>query len=422
MKVRLGRAFAIFQSAVLSSDLADGVYKTVVPLLVLTIDRSAFGVALVGAAVRLPYLVATLPAGVLADRVQPIVVMRAASAVRLLFVAALIPLTVTHGLTLWTLAALAFFIGCAGTLVDVAAQSQLARLVPLDVIPRANSVLQTIQLSCGQLAAPALGGVAIALSTDITVWSVAGLYLATLALLGWVPRHVQGAMAADLALERRNNEVSVVQELATGLKRLFERRDLVGLAVIAAANNLAYAWCLTMLPLWVVAPGPLAMSSVGYGVLLAALAVGGIASGILAPRLLPLLGDMRVLRLGVPVIGVCFIAIAVPSPIVVGIALVTYGIVSMLWNVVVVSYRQRTIPPEIFGRVNSAYRWLTWGVIPIGSVLGGVISAYLGLTLSFIIAGLIPLIAGLIVGVTPVLRSLSSSTHSIIRSSNDVSA
>lgn len=67
-KERLGPPFRLFQSAVVSSDLADGIYKIAVPLLALGISRSAVAVGAVGLAVRLPWLIATLPAGVLADR------------------------------------------------------------------------------------------------------------------------------------------------------------------------------------------------------------------------------------------------------------------------------------------------------------------------------------------------------------------
>lgn len=46
-----------------------------------------------------------------------------------------------------------------------------------------------------------------------------------------------------------------------------------------------------------------------------------------------------------------------------------------LWNVITVSLRQSLIPDRILGRVNSVYRFLGWGMMPIGAALGGVVVA-----------------------------------------------
>ena len=46
-----------------------------------------------------------------------------------------------------------------------------------------------------------------------------------------------------------------------------------------------------------------------------------------------------------------------------------------LWNVITVSLRQSLIPDRILGRVNSVYRFIGWGMMPIGSVLGGLLVA-----------------------------------------------
>jgi len=47
----------------------------------------------------------------------------------------------------------------------------------------------------------------------------------------------------------------------------------------------------------------------------------------------------------------------------------------VLWNVITVSLRQSLIPDRILGRVNSVYRFLGWGMMPIGSALGGAVVA-----------------------------------------------
>ena len=54
-----------------------------------------------------------------------------------------------------------------------------------------------------------------------------------------------------------------------------------------------------------------------------------------------------------------------------------------VWNTVTISLRQRIVPPHIFGRVNSVYRWLVWGSISIGAAIGGVVASLFGLRAPF---------------------------------------
>ena len=70
---------------------------------------------------------------------------------------------------------------------------------------------------------------------------------------------------------------------------------------------------------------------------------------------------------------------------------------AVVWNVITVSLRQEIIPDELLGRVNSVYRFFGWGMIPIGTFLGGVLVAATedslgrsaGLRVPFIVAGAI---------------------------------
>ncbi|MFC8806867.1 MFS transporter [Streptomyces anthocyanicus] len=401
-KERLGPPFRLFQSAVVSSDLADGIYKIAVPLLALGISRSAVAVGAVGLAVRLAWLIATLPAGVLADRYPPRSVMRWASAVRLPLVAAMCALAATDRLPLWALVVTAFLIGCAGIFVDVAAQSQLPRLVPVGQLPKANASLQSTQMFLAQLIGPALGGYVVALGSGGGLAVVVALYVVTVWALGLLPAAVEQAAAgharpatgpARAGAGRRSSFGSLVAELGEGLRYFRGRGDLARLATAAAVNNLSYSMCLTMLPLWAVRPGRLGLSETGYGLLLTFLAVGSILAGLVTGRILDAVGDGPVMRFGAPLLGLCFLALAVPAVPVIALGLFVYGLVSMVWNVTVTSYRQATIPLPLFGRVNAAYRWLTWGVIPFGSLFGGTLAATAGTTWVFLTAGALPLVA-----------------------------
>jgi MFS family permease len=381
----------VFQFSIVSSDLADGVYKIAVPLLALQLTRSAIAVTVVGLAVRLPWLVTTLPAGVVVDRYDPRLVMRWASAFRLVLVLVMCGLIAAGRLPLWGLTAAAFLIGSAGILVDVASQSQLPRLVGAAQLPRANASLQSTQMFLAQLLGPALGGFVAGLGLGGGLTTAAVLYVVAMWTLGKLPAPAEPVEVASSSSLR-----ALIGELSEGVAYFRTRRDLVRLATTAATNNLSYAMCFTILPLWAVAPGPLRLSPDGYGLLLACLAVGPITVGPFATRVVAAVGEHRLLNFGAPALGLCFALIAVPVAPAVGAGFLCYGAVALLWTVVVTSYRQSTVPRSIFGRVNAAFRWLTWGVIPLGALAGGVLAAVFDARTVFLVAGALPFAAGVL--------------------------
>ena len=59
------------------------------------------------------------------------------------------------------------------------------------------------------------------------------------------------------------------------------------------------------------------------------------------------------------------------------LALFAVMVAAMVWNVITVSWRQRRIPSELLGRVNSIYRFFDWGSMPLGALAGGAIVALL---------------------------------------------
>jgi hypothetical protein len=63
----------------------------------------------------------------------------------------------------------------------------------------------------------------------------------------------------------------------------------------------------------------------------------------------------------------------------------------LLWNVITVSLRQRITPDRLLGRVNSAYRLLAWGTMPLGAAAGGLLAQWLGLQIMFGLMGVLSL-------------------------------
>ncbi|GGR31371.1 MFS transporter [Streptomyces roseolus] len=388
---RLGRRFRVFQAAVLSSDLADGVYRVAVPLLALQLTHSALAISAVGVAMRMPWLLVTLPAGVLVDRYHPHRVLRAASWLRMPLVLLLAAAAFTGHLPVWALALGAFAVGAAGTVVDIAAQSLVPRLVDGAALPRANASLQSVQTVMAQFLGPALGGVVAALGAGGGIGTATVLYVVTLLVLGGL--RMPGE---PVAAPRGGSPKSVLADLREGLGHFRSRRDLLHLAGVTACVNLAYAATITILPLWAVAPGRLGLPPWAYGVLLAAPAVGGVAAGRYAAKALTRFGGGSVLRVCAPLVGLCYMALAVPHAAAAAVALTVSGALLMAINVMSVTYRQTSIPPELFGRVNAAYRWIIWGVLPLGSLVAGLLADAFGVAWVFLCTGGLALATGLL--------------------------
>jgi hypothetical protein len=87
---------------------------------------------------------------------------------------------------------------------------------------------------------------------------------------------------------------------------------------------------------------------------------------------------------------------ATALPVVAGAGIALYGLAAVWWNVVTVSFRQAVVPERLQGRVNSAYRLVTWGTLSVGAAAGGVVAAQLGLRFLYGIAAVVLLgLAGL---------------------------
>ncbi len=140
----------------------------------------------------------------------------------------------------------------------------------------------------------------------------------------------------------------------------------------------------------------LGLSARGFGLVLAAAGVGAIIGSLLSPLLTRLLGRTNAMGATMLVSALALLGMAAwQQPVVATICFaVSAGGVSM-FNVQIMSVRQALIPEQLFGRVQGAYRTVLWGGIPIGTLAGGVLGAWLGLTAVYVVAG----VGGSVVGV-----------------------
>jgi MFS family permease len=138
-----------------------------------------------------------------------------------------------------------------------------------------------------------------------------------------------------------------------------------------------------------------------FGFLLTGMAVGAVSGSLLADRVARRLTSGTALLVAMTGMGLAFVVLAVTSSaIVVWSTSVVNGFLIMLWNVITVSLRQRIIPDNLLGRVNSVYRFFGWGTMSIGTLFGGVfvtvaepaIGRELALRAPFLLAGIASLL------------------------------
>jgi MFS family permease len=379
-----------FHKALVASgfaNLADGVLWVVLPLLAVQLTRSPVLIAGVNLAARLPWLLA-LVAGALADRLDRRQTMVRVNLVRTVVLGGLALAVAADLATLAMLYAVALLLGLAETLFDTSAQSLLPALVSRDELTTANSRLFAVELVANTFVGPPLGGLLAAAGLAVAMGAPAAAYLAGAGCLALIVGSFRAAGAGQRGSTRLRDEI------AEGARFVWRHPVLRPLAIMLGVENMAFAAVFSVFVLYSVEPGPMGLSESGYGVLLATLGVGSLIGTWLAVPTERRLGRVRTLILSV-ILNAASLAVFVvtASPVLVGISLAVSGVAIVLWNVVTVSLRQRITPDRLLGRMNAAYRLVGWGMMPIGSLLGGVLAEWLGLRPTFLVAAVITLAA-----------------------------
>ena len=371
--------YRFFLGAAGMANLADGIATIVWVWVATLITRDAGLIALVPVALRLPWALFAIPAGLVADRVDRrrlIVAMdllRAAAfvaAALALWLASPLPMVPASGVSSAPLfAALclsALTVGVAEVFRDNAAQAMLPAIVPDAGLERANARLWAVENIGNALIGPALGamllGVALALpfAANALAYGAAGLLIAGIA------GQFRPAGGNREPISRRN----LWRELGEGWHFLRRSPLLLMLALITGFWNLFDA--MVMFALLLLAQEKLGLSAPAYGLVLAAAALGGIAAGLVGDRVVRAMGAVPLMRFAILSSAPLFaLMVFAPGGFSIGLALGLTWFWGTAWNIVSVSTRQRLIPDGLRGRVNSLYRLLAWGMMPVGSFLAG---------------------------------------------------
>ena len=362
------------------SSTGDGAFIAALPLLAVTITRDPRLISVVTAATFLPWMLLSLPAGALVDRCDRVTLMWRAQAVQAAVVVAVTIAVLFRQADIAVLGVAGLLLGSAEVIFSNAAQSMLPALVPPELLPKANGS-QQVSLTVGEsFLGPPVGSLLFAAAAALPFGLDAGSFAGSAALLARLPRTRPAPGDAETRQDPRPDRRRAA---LAGRHRLL-RVVAVLLGVYNFANQMGQA------VLVLLATQTLHVGTRGYGLLLAATAVGSVAGGLVNPVLTRRLGMLASLVTGGAINAAVFVGIGLaPDPAVAAVMLAGQGFAVTMWNVVTVSLRQRVVPSALLGRVNSVYRMLGWGLMPVGALTGGFVAHAVGLRAPYVIAGLL---------------------------------
>lgn len=396
--VRLGANYRRLIAASGISNLGDGIGTIAYPWLASAVTRSPLLISIVVVVQRLPWLVFSLPAGVITDRFDRARIMVLSNMARagLTVVVALAVLgrqdslpgpdelealaKTTGGGTdvaLYLMVLLAtMLLGIGEVLYDNANQSFLPHVVDKSQLEKANGRLWSVELIANSFVGPPLGawlliGVfALPFFVDAATFAVSAVLIALISL----PVAAVTPTAPNDGGRTTTESPSWTADIKEGFLWLWNHEFLRSLAIVLGLLNMLGTLGGASLVLF--AQEELSTSPTEFALMTVGPAIGGVVGGWTASTISTRIGSGPSLLLALGGGGVTSIVIGLTSSwIIVAVMFGLFMLLAVLWNVITVSLRQSIIPDELLGRVNSVYRFFAWGMMPIGALLGGLLVA-----------------------------------------------
>jgi len=386
-KDRLGSNFWRLLMASVVSNLGDGIVRTAIPLLAITLTRDPVLVGALTSLAFLPWLLFAIPAGALVDRMDRRRAMSIANFIRAGVVAGLAVAIAVDQVSLVVLYVVTFVLGIAETVYDGAARAILPQVVRRDQLDRANGPLASAEIVTQAFLAAPVGSLLFAwLVIAPFVTSAVGYLLAALLVLSLV-----GNLRPVRDGQEQDGSTTIRADIGEGLRWLRGHDLLRGLAVISGLTAAAHTMADGLLVLYVV--DTLDIPESAFGLFLVSAGVGGLLGGLSAAWVAKRIGRIATLVLSALITAAANIGMGLSSAAWAGAVLFgTVALAISLWNVLVMSLRQALIPEQLFGRVQGAYRTLVWGLIPVGALVGGVVAGLTSVPATFVISGILQIL------------------------------
>jgi MFS family permease len=343
---------------------------------VLVLNASAAQMGLLAAVEFAPFLLLSLFAGVWVDRLRRRPIMIVADIARTVLLGS-IPLAALLGvLTIEQLYVVGFCTGVFTVFFDVADQAYLPALVSREHLIEGNSKLE-VSRSVAQITGPGIAGGLVQVFTapvTVAIDALSFLVSAVFLLLIRIPE--------PPPVRAANAQTSVLAEVREGLGVVLGNPLLRSIAGCTGTSNLFSNAMQAIFILYLTRS--LRLEPFIIGIILAASGPGALLGSLFAGRLASWFG------LGTTIIGSIFLGSAFnllvpfaagPTPLVIGmltLAMFAVGVSNPVYNINQVSLRQAITPDHLQGRMNASMRFIVWGTIPIGALLGGFLGESIG--------------------------------------------
>jgi hypothetical protein len=282
---------------------------------------------------------------------------------------------------------------------DNAAQTFLPAIVEPDGLEKANGNLWGAEMVANSFVGPPIGSLLLGIGFALPFFIDAGTFAVAAALVFFIAGEFKSRSRTAAQQSSGNGKVNWKAEIGEGFSWLWHHPVLRPMAIILgllnglgmmtfstfilfAQENLDLSTGLLTGALQPVAEffGVNSVAAFIFSLLMMAGAIGGVAGSILAARISKRLGSGTSLYVSIAVWTVTSLVIGSATRWWWVAAWFAFNTIFMiLWNVITVSYRQTIIPDALLGRVNSVYRFFGWGMMPIGSLLGGIVVTVAGI-------------------------------------------
>lgn len=389
----LPRDFGYLLAADIVSQAGTQVRLVALPLVaVIVLHATTFQAGLTATADTAAFLLIGLPAGAWADRLRRRPILVTADLARAVLVST-IPAAAGFGLLgLPQLYGVAFLVGMATVMFDVAHMSYVPFLAGREHLIAGNARLEAVDYAAFTTG-PAAGGLLVQLTAAPAALVADGAsYLLSALLLGAIRGREPPPAAA--AAERLHSAIR------SGVTLVIRHPALRAVMTTGALLMLSETAWTSIQPVFLIRR--LGLAPALYGVLLAAGSAGGLLGALSAARITARLGTPRVMRLALGVTTPFILIMPFAQPgwrigLYAAGAFVSWA-GSAVFNVAQMTLRQSLCPPDMLGRMNATMRFAMWGSMPLGGLLGGALGQLLGTRTALWIFG-----AGSVAATIPVL-------------------
>ncbi len=336
------------------------------------LDAGAFEMGILAAAGTLPFLLIAIFVGVWVDRHRRLPVLIAGDLGRGLIVVTIALLAFAGLLHLVYLYVFGFATGILTVFFDVAYQAYLPSLVTRAQLVEGNSKLETTN-SLAQTGGPFAAGVVIELLS--AAWAMvfdASTYFFSVVMMS----RIRSQEDPPRPEERR----PFLTEAREGFTVVLGDSRLRAIAGCTSHFNLFGSAIGALSVLFAV--NDLGMNGFGLGLVFLGGGIGGILGALTSARIAARIGVGTAI-VAATVAGAAVMygyLVATPAngvPVLMGVFVGT-GFTVLLYNINQVSLRQGLVPVRIQGRLNATMRFLVWGTLPLGGILGGTLGTILG--------------------------------------------